>query len=115
MLYKANNIMKITKSRLKEIIKEELDLVEATKEQVLEEGLLDDAIARLKAAISRIPEEDRGELQDVLASISQLGARAPEALEAAAEVELVRPDPGLPTRKDDLQLPKLEEKINEDN
>ena len=79
--------MKITKSRLKEIIKEELSLMDSSKEQALEEGLLDNAIQRLRAAVAQVPEEDREELQDVLASIAQLGDRAPDALKAAAHAK----------------------------
>ena len=75
--------MKITKSRLKEIIKEELDLIESSQSQALQEGLVDDAIQRLKMAVARSPEKNREELQDVLATIAQLGDRAPDALEAA--------------------------------
>ena len=53
--------MKITKSRLKEIIKEELSLMDSSKEQALEEGLLDNAIQRQRAAGAQVPEEDREE------------------------------------------------------
>ena len=79
--------MKITKSRLKEIIKEELDLIESSQSQALQEGLVDDAIQRLKMAVARSPEKNREELQDVLATIAQLGDRAPDALEASPGVK----------------------------
>ena len=86
--------MKITKEQLKKIIKEELALLESSGSQTLEEGLLDNAIQRLRTAVSRVPEQDREELQDVLATIAQLGDRAPDALVAAASAKT-----GMPPRE----------------
>ena len=102
--------MKITKSRLKQIIKEELNLVEASQAQVLEEGLLDDAIERLKAAMARESNID----PEVEEAVNNLLLKVDKgSLDAARGVEYVPQDPS--HQPDHDWTDRLEEEINEDN
>ena len=65
-------------------------------------------------------DEDREELQDVLASIAQLGDRAPDALKAAAHAKTgLTPDkptsPGVRYTEEIDESDMIGEEINEDN
>lgn len=54
------------------MIREEMSLSSVAEKEALKEGLLDDAVRRLKAFVGTLPPEENNELQDVLTTIAQL-------------------------------------------
>lgn len=81
--------MKITKSRLREIIKEELDTHRPLEEKTLDESLIEDVVGRLMAFGKTLPPEENNELQDVLATIAQLDPQnAHDAIKAASSATI---------------------------